>query len=105
MGELLDEFIEMGIRGLWPQLNLYDKDESFTLKCRMNKIAIYIHPDRQRLIPLGTPLQIDSYIRLAAEKYKNQGRGGFFMLKLGKAVQFEKVYVLRKKFKYKNNDY
>jgi uroporphyrinogen decarboxylase len=94
MGELLDEFIEMGIRGLWPQLNLYDKDESFTSKCRMNKIAIYIHPDRQRLIPLGTPHQIDSYIRIAADKYRKLGGGGIFYVEIENDAPFENVKAL-----------
>ena len=94
MGELFDEFIEMGIRGLWPQLNLYDKDEAFTLKCKLNKIAIYIHPDRQRLIPMGTPQQIDTYIRLAAKKYKELGGGGIFYVEIENDAPFENVKTL-----------
>jgi uroporphyrinogen decarboxylase len=94
MGELLDEFIEMGIRGLWPQINLYDKDESFTHKCRKNLIAIYIHPDRQHLIPLGTPAQIDTYIRIAAEKYKKLGGGGIFYVEIENDAPFINVKAL-----------
>lgn len=60
----------------------------------MNKIAIYIHPDRQRLIPLGTPLQIDSYIRLAAEKYKKLGGGGIFYVEIENDAPFENVKAL-----------
>lgn len=82
MGELLDEFIEIEIRGLWPQINLYDKDESFTSKCKMNNIAIYIHPDRKRLIPLGTPEQIDSYIGWLLISIKHLAVVESFMWKL-----------------------
>jgi hypothetical protein len=60
----------------------------------MNKIAIYIHPDRQRLIPLGTPQQIDSYIRSAAEKYKKLGGGGIFYVEIENDSPFENVKAL-----------
>jgi len=94
MGELLDEFIEMGIRGLWPQINLYEKDETFTSKCRKNLIATYIHPDRQKLIPLGTPEQISTYIRITAEKYKKLGGGGIFYAEIENDAPFENVKAL-----------
>jgi uroporphyrinogen decarboxylase len=94
LGELLDEFIEMGIRGLWPQINLFEKDKTFALKCRENKIAIYIHPDRQQLIPLGKPEQIDTFIRLAAEKYKELGGGGIFYVEIENDAPFENVKAL-----------
>jgi len=94
MNDLLDEFIEMGIRGLWPQINLYDKDMNFTLKCKNHLIAIYIHPDRQKLIPLGTPEQIDTYIRIAAAKYKKLGGGGIFYVELENDISFENAKAL-----------
>ncbi len=94
MGELLDEFIGMGLRGLWPQINLYDKDDTFTQKCKKNRIAVYIHPDRQKLIPLGTPNEIDNYIKHSAEKYKKLGGGGIFYVEIENDAPFENVKAL-----------
>lgn len=95
MGEFLDEFIEMGIRGLWPQLNRYD-DVKFFQKCSRNKIAFYIHPDRQKLIPLGTPEQIDSYVKFYANKIKHLGGGGIFYVEIENDAPFENVNALVK---------
>ena len=94
MGELLDDFIELGIRGLWPQIKLYEHDESFIKKCRDNKIAVYIHPDRQQLIPLGTPQQISDYIKQTAAKYKKLGGGGIFYVEIENDAPFENVKAL-----------
>ena len=94
MGELLDEFIGLGVRGLWPQLNLYDQDDSFTEKCRENKIAVYLHLDRQRLIPLGTPDQIRRYIAETAEKYHRLGGGGIFYVEIENDAPYENVKAL-----------
>ncbi len=94
MGELLDEFLDLGIRGLWPQLNLYDRDELFLQKCIDRKVAIYIHPDRQRLIPLGTPRQIDDYIRAMADRYRRLGGGAIFYVEIENDAPFENVRAL-----------
>ena len=93
MGDLLDEFIEMGLRGLWPQLPLYD-DKTFFLKLKDNKVATYIHPDRQSLIPLGTPEQIDDYIKFYADKLKGLGGGGIFYVEIENDAPFDNVKAL-----------
>lgn len=94
MGELFDEFLELGIRGLWPQLNFYDKDDAFTEKCRENKVAIYLHTDRQYLMPLGTPEEIKNYIKKTSQKYKDLGGGGIFYVEIENDAPFENVQAL-----------
>ena len=94
MGELLDEFLDMGLRGLWPQLNLYDRDETFLQKCIDHRVAMYIHPDRQRLIPLGTPREIDDYIRMMADRYHKIGGGAIFYVEIENDAPFENVKAL-----------
>ena len=94
MGEILDEFIDLGVRGLWPQLNLYDNDEVFIRKCREHKIAIYLHPDRQRLMPLGTPAEIEAYIARLAERYHKLEGGGIFYVEIENDAPFENVKAL-----------
>ncbi len=94
MGEILDEFIDLGVRGLWPQLNLYDNDEEFIRKCVDNKIAIYLHPDRQRLMPLGTPAEIEAYIARLADRYHKLGGGGIFYVEIENDAPFENVRTL-----------
>jgi len=94
MGEIFDEFVGLGIRGLWHQMNLYEEDKSLEQKCKEHKIAVFIHPDRQNLMPLGTPVQIKAYIKRKAEKYKEMGGGGIFYVEIENDAPFENVLAL-----------
>lgn len=94
MGELMGEFMELGIRGLWPQIMLFDQDPLAQSMCVEHKMAIYIHPDRQQLIPLGTPAQIEEYIRTTAQKYKALGGGAIFYVEIENDAPFENVQAL-----------
>jgi uroporphyrinogen-III decarboxylase len=94
MGEIFDELVDLGIRGLWHQMNLYEEDAVLEEKCKENKIAVFIHPDRQKLIPLGTPQEIRSYIKRKAEKYKKMGGGGIFYVEIEDDAPFENVLAL-----------
>lgn len=94
MGPLLDEFLELGIRGLWPQLNLYGEDPQFIEKCRVHRVAVYLHPDRQRLIPLGTPEEIRTYVRHLADRYHRLGGGAIFYVEIENDAPFENVEAL-----------
>ena len=94
MGEIFDELVDMGIRGLWHQMNLYEEDKHLEQKCKDNKIAVFIHPDRQHLIPLGTPVQIKEYIRRKADKYKKMGGGGIFYVEIENDAPFDNVVAL-----------
>jgi uroporphyrinogen-III decarboxylase len=94
MGEIFDELVELGMRGLWHQLNLYEEDKYLEQKCKENKIAIFIHPDRQHLMPLGKPDQIRKYIERKAEKYKKMGGGGIFYVEIENDAPFENVVAL-----------
>ena len=96
LGEILDDFFELGIDCLWPQLPLYENDPKFITKCIEHKVAIYIHPDRQNLIPLGTPKQIESKIKNYAEKYHKIGGGAIFYVEIENDSPFENVEALIK---------
>ena len=55
---------------------------------------IYIHPDRQRLIPLGTPQEIENAIRDYAVRYHRLGGGGIFYIEIENDAPFENVEAL-----------
>jgi uroporphyrinogen decarboxylase len=91
---IFDELLDLGIDGFWPQITLFDADPANTIKCRDHNIAIYIHPDRQRLIPQGTPAEIDAVIKGYAEKYHKLGGGGIFHIEMENDAPFENVKAL-----------
>ncbi len=94
MGEIFDDFLDLGINGLWPQITLYENDPSFARKCIDHRVTIYIHPDRQQLIPLGTPTEIEKTIGNYAEKYHKMGGGAIFYVEIENDVPFENVKAL-----------
>jgi uroporphyrinogen decarboxylase len=91
--DILPEIVGLGIDGLWPQLSVYDDDYLIHL-CRENTMALYIHPDRQRLIPLGTPAEIDRRIRHYADRFHAIGGGGIFYIEIENDAPFENVQAL-----------
>ncbi len=88
------DLIDMGVHGLWPQINLFESNPTFFEKCRENKVVIYIHPDRQYLIPRGSPKEIDTEIRKYAEKFHALGGGGIFYIEIENDAHFENVKAL-----------
>ncbi|MDA0747644.1 MAG: hypothetical protein O2954_14070 [bacterium] len=93
LGEIFDELVDLGIDGFWPQITRYDP-AVFPQRCKECGIAIYIHPDRQRLIPLGTPTEIDRAIREYADVYHKLGGGGIFYIEIENDAPFENVEAL-----------
>ena len=105
LGEIFDELVDLGIDGLWPQITLCENDPTFVDKCREHRITIYIHPDRQRLIPLGTPQEIENAIRDYAVRYHRLGGGGIFYIEIENDAPFENVEALvRSVHRYRNRD-
>jgi len=94
MGDIFDDFLDLGISGLWPQITLYENDPSFIQKCIDHRVTIYIHPDRQQLIPLGTPAEIENAIGNYAEKYHKIGGGAIFYVEIENDAPFENVQAL-----------
>ncbi|NLG49931.1 MAG: hypothetical protein GX552_07470 [Chloroflexi bacterium] len=89
---LFDELLDLGIDGYWPQITCYGED--FPQVCKQHGVAIYIHPDRQRLIPLGTPQEIDDAIHRYADIYHALGGGGIFYVEIENDAPFENVQAL-----------
>ncbi|MFA6110534.1 MAG: uroporphyrinogen decarboxylase family protein [Candidatus Latescibacterota bacterium] len=93
VGPLLEDFFELGIAGYWPQITRYDLDE-LSARCREHRVAVYLHPDRQYLVPRGTPAEIEAIIREYAERYHRLGGGGIFYLEMENDAPWENVRAL-----------
>jgi uroporphyrinogen decarboxylase len=93
-GKIFDELLDLGIDGMWPQIGLFETDPRYAAACRERRVAIYIHPDRQRLIPFGTPGEIGRYIGGFAERYHQLGGGGIFHVEMENDAPWENVEAL-----------
>ena len=94
LGPILDELLDLGIGGLWPQIGLLEADPSALAGCVSRKVALYIHPDRQYLVPRGTPREIDDAIRGYADRFHDIGGGGIFYIEIENDAPFENVRAL-----------
>ena len=72
---------DLGIDALWPQIGAYDEDTLFR-SCRERGVLLWIHPDRQHLVPHGTPAEIDERIRAYAGRIRAQGGGALFYVEI-----------------------
>lgn len=94
LGGVLDDLIDLGISGLWPQITLLESTKAFIDKCRQHKITIYIHPDRQYLIPNGSPVEIETAIKKYADRYHAWDGGGIFYVEIENDAPFDNVKTL-----------
>ena len=94
LDETLDDLIDLGIDGLWPQIGLMESNPSLLETCRSHHVAMYIHPDRQYLVPKGSPRAIEAAIRGYAETHHALRGGGIFYIEIENDAPFENVKAL-----------
>ncbi len=93
LGYIMDELIELGIDGFWPQIASYNLNE-LTSKLKENKVAMYVHPDRQYLVPNGSSEEISDTIKMYCEHFKKLGGGAIFNLEIENDAPFENIETL-----------
>ncbi|MFH1377265.1 MAG: uroporphyrinogen decarboxylase family protein [Planctomycetota bacterium] len=94
LGYTFNELADMGIDLIWPQIALFEANPAFLELARDRKISLFIHPDRQRLIPQGTPSEIRDAIKRYSDQYHQQGGGGIFYVEIENDAPFENVEAL-----------
>jgi len=92
---LYRDLVETGINALWHQDGLYDH-ESFAREAAANRTLLFLHPDRQYLVPRGTPEEIRSTIRRYREIHSRLGGGAVFNVEIENDAPFENVEALIK---------
>ncbi len=96
LGDIFHHLVNLKIDGLWPQIRLFEESPNFRDICREKQITLYLHPDRQRLIPRGTPTEIETVIRKYADHYHKIGGGAIFYVEIENDAPFENVESLVK---------
>lgn len=90
---LYSDLVELGINGLWHQIGLYDA-EAFAKEAARNRTVLFLHMDRQRLVPLGTPRQIRETVKRYGEIHGRLGGGAIFYVEIENDAPFENVEAL-----------
>ena len=94
LGPIFDELLDLGIDLIWPQIGWFESDPARIEACRERQVAFYVHPDRQKLVPLGTPAQIRAEMRRYAELGRRMGGGVIFYIEIENDAPFENVRAL-----------
>ncbi len=90
---LFKDFIDLGIDCYWHQMGLYD-DEAFAKKAADVGIVLYLHLDRQNLIPKASPAEIEQAVKKYADIHKKLGGGAIFYVEIENDAPFENVEAL-----------
>jgi len=93
LGPIMDRLLEMGVNCIWHQVNRYNT-ERLAATCKRHGVSAFIHPDRQELIPRGTPAEIRERIRDYASLYHHLDGGGIFYVEMENDAPFENVRAL-----------
>lgn len=90
---ILPELLSLNIDVLWPQIALYDLP-ILASTCKAAQTALYIHPDRQKLIPFGTPGEITAKVKEYSVLFKKLGGGGIFYVEIENDAPWDNVVSL-----------
>jgi hypothetical protein len=90
---ILEDFVDLGVDAIWPQLNAYD-DRELASFCRDARIAIALHPDRGRLMTESTPRQVSKEVERLAETFSASSGGAWFYVEIDAGFPFDNVKAL-----------
>lgn len=93
IGALLEDFRDLGISAIWPQLSLFDPKE-LARRCRELGLAVQLHPDRGELMHRGTPEQIKTYVYRLVEDFGTAQGGSWLYIEIDPGFPFENVEAL-----------
>jgi uroporphyrinogen decarboxylase len=91
--DLFDDFKDLGISSLWPQLPVYDLRE-LRNALQFYGFSIAIHTDRAVTMTSGTPGDVREKVGLENEIFKPRDGGAWFYLEADTGFPFENIKTL-----------
>ena len=93
IGELLDDFRELGVDVLWPQLTAFDLPD-LARRCRQLGLAVELHPDRGDLMQHATPASIRDYVRRIIDIFDTPAGGSWLYIEIDPGFAWPNVEAL-----------
>lgn len=90
---LLEDFAELGVKAIWPQLRLYDYGELHR-HCRDLGLAIALHPERGELMTNSGPCEIRREVNRLFEDFEVEKGGAWFYVEIDHCFPWENVEAL-----------
>ncbi|OGV67634.1 MAG: hypothetical protein A3K19_14630 [Lentisphaerae bacterium RIFOXYB12_FULL_65_16] len=85
---LLEDFAELGVNAIWPQLPLFDQRE-LARRCRELRLAVQLHPDRGELMQRRTAQDVRDYIPRLLENFDTAAGGSWLYLEIDPGFKWE----------------
>ena len=90
---LLEDFHELGINAIWPQLPLFDLP-ALARRCRDLRLAVQLHPDRGNLMQHATPGDIRDYVRRLVDTFDTINGGSWLYVEIDPGFPWQNVQAL-----------
>lgn len=88
--DIIDDFKEIGVDVIWPQLALYDNVELAKHLCDIN-LAMTIHIDRANVMTGGTPEDVKKAVDDAVRIFKPETGGSWFYVEIDNRFPYENI--------------
>ena len=90
---LLEDFADLGVHAIWPQIDVYDPSE-LAQRCRESRIAIALHPNRGELMIRSSPGDVRSNVRKLVDVFSMFEGGTWFYVEIDSGFPFENIQAL-----------
>lgn len=91
--DILEDFRELGVTSIWPQLPAYNM-EQLALRCRELELAVAIHTDRARIMTSGTPQEVRDLVKREYDTFRMGEGGSWFYVEADNGFPFENIEAL-----------
>ena len=95
VGALFEDFKDMGVDSIWPQLPAYNMQE-LAYTCRDLKLALAIHTDRAYTMTSGTPSDVKALVEKEFEIFRPDKGGSWFYIEADNGFPYENMEALVK---------
>jgi hypothetical protein len=93
IGALLDDFRELGINAIWPQLPAFRLPD-LARRCRELGLAVQLHPDRGDLMQRRSPRDVRDYVLRLAEAFRTPEGGSWLYIEIDPGFPYRNVEAL-----------
>lgn len=89
----LEDFKDLGVTAIWPQLPVFDLKELAKISKDLH-LAIQLHPDRGDLMQRGRPGDVRTYVQNLIETFDTPAGGSWLYIEIDPGFPYENVEAL-----------
>jgi len=93
IGAILDDFHELGITAIWPQLPAFHLPE-LARRCRELRLAVQLHPDRGELMQRRSPAEVRHYVLRMLDTFDTAHGGSWLYIEIDPGFPWANVDAL-----------